>query len=141
MRTFDDHPAYPKPPYDGGKYVLGLHRPINWYVRRATQKGKSYSNCGIGQIIRLIVEKVFDPEMDQSQLNEELDLALNLDCMITGEAEYVKQELERLVLAEVLAFFPNIAAELPEDMYWVTERLELIINVPDRYEDQRGFFF
>uniref|UniRef100_A0AAU7PFV1 Uncharacterized protein n=1 Tax=Burkholderia phage vB_BgluM-SURPRISE13 TaxID=3159457 RepID=A0AAU7PFV1_9VIRU len=141
MRLFDDDPVYPKPPYDGGRYKLGLHRPINWYVKRATEKGKTYSSCHIKEIIPLIVEKVFDPEMDQSQLHEELDLALNLDCMINGEADFVKQELENLVLAEVLAFFPDIAAELPEDMYWVTERLELIINVPERYEEQRGYFF
>jgi hypothetical protein len=141
MRTFDDDPAYPRPPYDGGRYKLGLHRPINWYVRKATEKGKTFSSCHIKEIIPLIVEKVFDPEMDQSQLHEELDLALNLDCMINGEADFVKQELENLILAEVLAFFPNIAAELPENMYWVTDRLELIINVPERYEEQRGYFF
>lgn len=141
MRTFDDDPAYPRPPYDGGRYKLGLHRPINWYVRKASEKGKTFSSCHIKEIIPLIVEKVFDPEMDQSQLHEELDLALNLDCMINGEADFVKQELENLILAEVLAFFPNIAAELPENMYWVTDRLELIINVPERYEEQRGYFF
>jgi hypothetical protein len=141
MRTFDDDPAYPKPPYQGGQYILGLHRPINWYVRRAQEKGKTYSSCHVKSIIPLIVEKVFDPEMDQSQLHEELDLSLNLDCMINGEADFVKQELEHQVLAEILAHFPNVAAELPESMYWVTERLELVINVPHRYEEQRGYFF
>ncbi|YP_009212858.1 hypothetical protein AVU38_gp009 [Ralstonia phage RSL2] len=141
MRPFDDDPVYPKPPYEGGKYLVDLHRPINWYVRRATEKGKSYSSCHIKEILPLIVEKVFDLTSDHSQLQEELDLALNLDCMINGEADFVKQELEHLVLGEVLAWFPNIAAELPDDMYWLTERLELIINVPERYEEQRGYFF
>ena len=142
MRPFDDDdPVYPKPPYEGGRYCVSLHRPVNWYVRRAVEKGKTYSSCHVKEIIPRIVEKVFDVTSDDSQLQEELDLSLNLDCMINGEADFVKKELEYLVLAEVLAHFPNIAAELPEDMYWVTERLELIINVPDRYEEQRGYFF
>lgn len=142
MRTFDeDDSVYPRPPYEGGKYLLSLHRPVNWYVRRAERKGKSYSSSHVKEIIPLIVEKIFDPETDHTQLHEELDLSLNLDCMINGEADFVKQELEHQILAEVLAHFPNIAAQLPEDMYWVTERLELVINVPELYEDQRGYFF
>lgn len=141
MSRFDNDPAYPKPPYEGGRYLVGLQRPINWYVRRATEKGKTFNSCHVKEVIPLIVEKVFDPETDHTKLQEELDLALNLDCMINGEADFVKQELEHLILGEVLAWFPNIAAELPEDMYWITERLELVINVPERYEEQRGYFF
>lgn len=142
MRPFeDDDPVYPKPPYAGGKYLLSLRRPVNWYVKRAERKGKTFVSSHVRKIIPLIVEKIFDPLTDQTRLIEEIDLSLNLDCMINGEADFVKQELEYLVLAEILAHFPNIAAELPEEMYWVNERLELIINVPDLYEEQRGYFF
>lgn len=137
MRAFDDESVYPRPPYQGGRYVIGLSRPANWYIRRATEKGKSFGTCNVKQIIPLIVEKLFDVAIDQ----EELDLALNLDCMIGTEADFVKQELEYLALAEIMAYFPNIASELPEDMYWITEKLELVINVPDLYEQQRGYFF
>lgn len=136
MKAFDED-VYPHPVYRAGTYCISLRKVANWYARQAISKGKTYSNCHVKSIIPLIVDKVFFIGVDE----EELDLSLNLDCMIADEAEFVKKELEFQITGEVLAFFPKIASQLDEKYWSLTDEMELYIYVPELYEEQRGRFF
>lgn len=138
MSLFDDiEREYPTPVYKSGQYLIGLNRPIQWYVRRAVAKGKTFGTSHVKTVIPLIVDKVFFKDIDE----EALDLSLNLDCIIGSEAEYVKTELEHRITGELLSYFPKIASHLDDRYWWLTENMELVINVPDDYEEQRGNFF
>lgn len=136
MRPSDHEYSFYKAPYEGGKYVLSLRDPWHWYNKRIVLKGKRESQTYIDTLLRLLVDKTFGQEIDQ----EEVDLCLNLDCMVSTEAAFVQAELEKKILAEVLARFPQIGAELPEDFYRYIG-MDLVIYVPKDYEDQRGYFF
>jgi hypothetical protein len=137
MKISDDDSVYPQPPIKGGRYVVSLHRPINWYVKRAILKGKTFGTSNVKIIVPTLIGKIFGEIVDQ----EELNLALNLDCMIGSESDFVLQEMEHLILGEVLSYFPQLGAIIPDYLYHLNEKMELIINVPNRYEDQRGYFF
>lgn len=136
MRPSDHEYQLHVAPYAGGSYLISLREPLHWYVKHVMPKGKTYGTMHIKTIFPLLIEKIFGKEIDQ----EAVDLALNLDCMVSSEAEYVQAELERRILAVVLANFPQIGAEIPEDFYQFTG-MDLVINVPSAYEDQRGYFF
>lgn len=137
MKIYDDYPPFAKPPYRKGQYIISLHRPVNWYQRLAIKKGKTYESTNIEHIIPMIVSKVFSESIDE----KELYLFLNMDCIVHREAEETVEELIYLVQAELLGFFPTIGAELPPGTYWVSEDMELFINVPRTFEEQRGLFF
>lgn len=136
MRTFEDDLIYPEPLYRGGSYLVSLRRPVHWYIKRACSKGKTFGTTHVSTIMPLLVDKIFGKSVDQ----EEIDLSLNLDCMVNSEAEYVQKELEYMILSEIISYFPKIAAELPEELYQLNE-MDLVINVPELYEQQRGYFF
>jgi hypothetical protein len=136
MKTFDGS-GYPVPPYRGGNHVISLRNPANWYIRRVCEKGKTYSTTNVIEIMEALVHKFFGDEeyseFDQMQL-------LNLDCMVNKEAEYVLAEMEHRISSEILGHFPKIGSELPRRFY-LLNKMDLIIDVPPNYEDQRGYFF
>lgn len=137
MKTFDRGGIYPEPPYRGGNHVISLRNVANWYIRRACEKGKTYSSTNVSDIMTALVDKFFgDEEYDE----EEQYKLLNLDCMVNREAEYVLEELEHRISQAILGHFPKIAAELPRHFY-LFNKMDLIIDVPPNYEDQRGYFF
>jgi hypothetical protein len=136
MRKSNYHSDYPEPPYQGGSYLLSLRGPANWYIRRVCSKGKDAHETNVELILRILVDKIFGNE-DQ---DDDIGHAFNMDCIVNKEAEFVQSELEYMILAQITAYFPKIGAELPDDYYYLEKR-DLIIEVPDRYEDQRGYFF
>lgn len=136
MRKSNHSSYYPDPPYRGGPYLLSLRGPANWYIRRVCAKGKEAYDTNVELILRILVDKIFGNENE----DDDIELALNMDCIVNKEAEYVQSEMNYLILAQITAHFPKIGAELPDDYYHLEKR-DLIIEVPELYEDQRGYFF
>lgn len=136
MRSFNDF-HYPEPPVTPGNYLLGLGAIRTWYNRRVETKGKLPHENNLDEILPIIIDRVFG---NVNESEEKIDLLLNLDCIIKDESEYVKKKIEEMVLAQVVSMFPKIAANIPTDHYFILEK-DLIISVPQTYEDQRGYFF
>lgn len=141
MRTFEEDVIAPiglPPGIKPGKVLIPLHRPVAWYKAKAMQKGKTISTTKCQDVISLVTaSKVFNNEIDENLL----DLALNLDCIINHEAEYVKEQLRIQIWAEVSLYFPKIGYQVPEDYFSFNARTDLVIHVPKNYELQRGVFF
>lgn len=123
-------------PLPSGKFAVSLRTAGNWYVRHVGKKGISYSACHARLIVNEIVLKAFDNQYSQQSITEwmEQDLVSGL------EAELVQQRLEEIILVSILAHFPDIASHVPE-AYFYTINFDLIINVPETPEEQRGIFF
>lgn len=137
MRRSDEEFDYPKPPVKPGNYLIGLAPVRNWYNRLVMTKGKSPSENNLDLILPVLVDQVFGIENEDS---DKVDLFLNLDCIIKDEATYVKDKLEKLLLSQVTSVFPKIGAVLKPSHYTLYEK-DLLIDVPNLYEDQRGYFF
>lgn len=136
MKTFD-RDGYPDPPYRGGNHVISLRNPANWYIRRACEKGKTYNSTNVIELMEAIVHKFFGDEEYDEDAQYRL---LNLDCMVNKEADYVLKEMEYRISNAILGHFPKIGSELPRHFY-LFNKMDLIIDVPPNYEDQRGYFF
>lgn len=137
MRTSDEEFDYPKPPVKPGNYLISLTPVRTWYNALVLKKGKTPSENNLDLILPVLVDQVFGVTNDDS---DKVDLFLNLDCIIKDEATFVKSKIEQMVLGEVTAILPKIGAVLKSDHYTLFEK-DLLIDVPNTYEDQRGYFF
>ena len=124
-------------PLEGGGYLISLANARRWYVKYACTKGKENHETEIEVVIHEVMKKVFDHDYDRELLYS----SLNLDCMVNQEADRVIEKMEFLLLEAVFGFIPDIAAHVPDHLWYVTDQLDLVIHVPDNEEDQRGIFY
>lgn len=137
MRRSDLEFVYPKAPVKPGNYVIGLSALCSWYNGLTRTKGKFPHENNLDLILPIIVDRALGNTHDD---DDKIDLFLNLDCIIKGEAEFAKRKMEEMVTDQVTAIFPKIGAHLSSDRYTLFNK-DLIIDVPPTYEDQRGYFF
>ena len=124
-------------PLEGGGYIISLADARRWYVKYVCKKGKEGNETEIEIVIHEVMKKVFDVEYDKELLYS----SLNLDCMVHREADEVIEKMEFLLLQAIFGFIPDIAAHVPEHLWYVNDQLDLVIYVPTDVEDQRGIFY
>jgi hypothetical protein len=136
MQTFDKD-GHPLPPYRGGNHLISMRAPVHWYLRRVVEKGKYRHETHVKELMVMLIDKFFGDE--EFSTFDAMKL-LNLDCIVNREADFVLEELELMIADAILGHFPRLGAELPKNFYQFNE-MDLLIDVPPDYEDQRGYFF
>lgn len=123
--------------YRGGIYRIGLAPLFNWYNRVTMKRGKDHFDNHIEDILSLLIPHLLSEDPIEE---DELKYMLNMDCIVGHDAQRMEALLKTGILSSVLGVFPKLGSYIPHERYYLLGR-ELIIDVPDLYEEQIGYFF